>query len=229
MDEVGEKPWRSMARSRGAKLRSLREAQNLTQVALAQLAGSSQQTVDRLERGDVRDSSALTRIAEILGFEMGDSVLTQENVRHVKNWIEQPDAPVSENPFANMLQRLERIPVYAQGIIRPGHIDFEQVSNIVCPQPLMGVKDAYALLYSDFDMAPVFAPGDTLLIHPYLPVRPGSDVLYRSPEGRSMVRSCTFVGADHHRVKRWLPEAEADASYEDWPVRHSIVGRYLRT
>ena len=227
MDEVSEKPWRAAARNRGARLKWLREQKGLTQAGLATMAHTSQQTIDRLERGDVRDSLALRAIIEILKFDNDDPILPEAE-RSFKAKVREAAANTL-NDFSPAIQRMASIPLYAQGVIRQGHILDEAMSYIWCPEPLSGVKDAYALLYSDYDMSPVFGPGDTLLIHPYLPAKAGSDVLYRSAGGVGMVRTCVAVWDDHHRVKQWLPPAESDAFFEEWPIRHTIVGRFIRS
>ncbi|KRB51807.1 hypothetical protein ASE04_09765 [Rhizobium sp. Root708] len=54
----------------GAAIRQARESRNMTQAALASLAGTSQQTVDRIERGVVRASRAVAAIHDILGTDL---------------------------------------------------------------------------------------------------------------------------------------------------------------
>lgn len=55
----------------GESIRAAREAQGLSQAALAEKAGTTQQTVQRIERGEIEFSRAAQGICEALGTEVG--------------------------------------------------------------------------------------------------------------------------------------------------------------
>lgn len=60
-------PPLTMPQRRGINIRKRREGMGLSQAQLAEKAGTTQQTVDRLERGETEFSRALPKISAVLG------------------------------------------------------------------------------------------------------------------------------------------------------------------
>lgn len=64
---LAERP--SGSEGNGAAIRAKREALGWSQAKLAELAGTSQQTIDRIERGATEHSRAIPRVMDALGIE----------------------------------------------------------------------------------------------------------------------------------------------------------------
>lgn len=223
---------RQLAVRRGRELRSLRERRGWTQVQLAERASTSQQTIDRLERGDVLESRALGRVLEALGAApdlVGRLATSSEGLEVAPSYRLNKSAEVLDVELRH--RRLERepalIPVYLEDAWISGG-EPNSVDAISRPFPLERTLDGYGVILSSYDLSPAYGAGDTVLVHPFLPPRPGDDVLYRSEEGRIALRHLRRVDGDSHVVARWTPEAEETFSRQAWPVRHVIVGKFSR-
>ena len=74
--------------------------------------------------------------------------------------------------------------------------DFTRMNDAIATPPnLMGVEEAYAALIADSAMSPRVRPGDTILVNPTKPARPGDLVMVISPQGKAgLLRE--YVGED---------------------------------
>jgi SOS-response transcriptional repressor LexA len=198
----------------------------LTQVQLAEMAGTTQQTINRLELGEVRDSSALEAIGRALNW---PSLTESDGLPQAT----QPPSSSEEFVTSDALRRVLKVelswlPVFSQGAPPSFLIDSEPVDEIRCPEPLIGVRGAYAIYLAENEMHPALHAGDLLLIHPHLPPRSGNEVLYRSADDRSLVRTLVDIHPDRHTVRCWLSSIDTELDFADWPVRHVVVGKFSR-
>lgn len=202
----------------------IREARGFTQAHLAVEALTSQQTVDRLERGEVRESSALERIAAALGYRSARDLMEDPSFEPGNAGRAAEERERTENPRFRLLLPVTtgRIPVFMDD-----HLD-EAVMEIACPEPLINVRGGYGVIISRSDMAPAYEPGDAILLHPFLPPRPGSDVFYRNSSGAYLLRRLLSSDDTLHTVKAWGNPAEQTITLADWPTRHVVVGKYMR-
>jgi phage repressor protein C with HTH and peptisase S24 domain len=203
------------------QIRAAREARGLSQAELAARVGTSQQTIDKIERGEVVHSRYLSRIREQLAIE-------ENPTHHVPEAI----------PAAVPLVGVRDLPVF--GSVEGGGgaviVSSEPVDFVRRPAPLAQVKDGYAILVSGESMVPAFEPGDTVLVHPHLPpVRDCDVVLYgRDRDDNEVVTIKRLVRSSTKEwyLRQWNPPAGGKPEFtlprKDWPKCHRIVGKYSR-
>lgn len=227
---------RLRAKALGDNIRAMREERGWTQVQLAERSSTSQQTIDRLERGEVYESKSTSKVLQALG--AGPNILARLHAR-----FEDPEANVAPYKLqkstaeldADVRRRQEafisRDPSVIQVYLEDAWVSGEPmaVDAIARPFPLERVQGGYGVILSTHDLSPVYEPGDTVIVHPFLPARPGNDVLYRSEAGLVHVRRLEAVHGQVHHVSIWQAGTEELYPTADWPTRHVVVGRYMRT
>lgn len=156
------------------RIKYARERRGLTQAALADMVGASQQSVNMAEQGKSKRPRFLHELAQNLdvsvdwlltgrdsgGFPVSNSVVRGAAV------ADQPvhDAPATQLPVLTVMPS-DHVGVYSVS---------EAVSDFVPrPRQLDGVAQAFAIYVVDDVMAPKYCVGDTLLCHPGKAVRSG--------------------------------------------------------
>lgn len=236
-----------VASQSAAEIRERREALGMSQARLAELAGTSQQTVDRIERGVTTASRFIPAIRRILNLQVPPPESYEG--RAVQNDIQTADAmldtiidPVEaamRSSAAHSKQLRKQVegadflmPVYSMGLSSGEQLLFEDVARVVMrPEPLLSVKGGYGYFVFNDEMAPVYNIGDLLLVDPTLPPRPGDDVLIRSPRGEGFavkIRTLAEIESGSLRVRTWAGAPPETLSAADWPTCHTIVGKYSR-
>ncbi|WP_271165707.1 helix-turn-helix domain-containing protein [Brevundimonas intermedia] len=237
-DEVSyEDARRQRARALGENIRAMREGLGWTQVQLAERSSTSQQTIDRLERGEVFESKSTSKVIEALG--AGPNTLARLHARFEDPSADPPPQYRLQKSAAELDGELRRrqaafisrdpsvIQLYLEDAWKAG--EPTAVDAISRPFPLERVLGGYGVILSSHDLSPVYEAGDTVIVHPFLPSRPGNDVLYRSHDGEVRIRRLEQVDAQVHLVSSWRTGTPEQLSLADWPTRHVVVGRYLRT
>jgi len=196
-------------------IRKKREELNLSQAKLGELAGTNQQTIDRIENGS--HSRAIPRVLQVLDL-----------------------APGAESAQATRIipqatQRLHGgdLPVYASARGGPGEILFsmDPIDYVGRPDPLANVRDGYAMWIVGDSMSPAFEQGDLALVNPHRPFRPGDDVLiYREWENElaAVVKRLIRAANDEWQLEQFNPGKRFKLSRKEWPRCHVIVGKYSR-
>jgi phage repressor protein C with HTH and peptisase S24 domain len=94
--------------------------------------------------------------------------------------------------------------------------------SVACP--VSGGEAAYALEITDAAMAPVFRPGELILVTPGVAVRVGDRVTLRRHGGDLLVRELVAQTASQMRLRALaasVPDLDVDAGEIDWiaPIR----------
>lgn len=238
---------RLSARNAG-EIRAQREKLGLSQARVAELAGTSQQTVDRIERGETQASRFIPEIRRALGLqtiasddEMRSAITRLQELHKTPVGPRRRDVWTDEQQFrlaGNLGQAdatefpPEHLPVYRVGLFDAEHsIGGEPVDFIRRPGPLMNVRDAYGVIVFSDEMAPLFRPGDVALVNPNIPPRRDNEVILRGKRewGEATVirtldgatpEAWLTLARDHHQIEE-LPRSE-------WPLCQVIVGKYSR-
>ena len=206
----------------GDNVRRLREARGWSQDVLATKAGTTQTTVDKIERGFTRRSRFLLDISKAFGVSLGELDPTLAGA--------DADVVIPHRELAGS----KDLPIFAatEGGMGAFIIGVEPIDYVLRPAPLQHVREGYGVLVIGDSMIPVFRPGDVALVHPLLPPRFEDVCIFLGENGRGQVSSIKeYVGQTETtwRVKRYQPEpAEFVLSKADWPVCHVVVGRYSR-
>ncbi|WP_376742483.1 helix-turn-helix domain-containing protein [Ensifer canadensis] len=173
-------------------IKALRELRGLSQTDLAELVGTSQPQIRRLEAGErkltkewaERLAGPLQATAEQILFdsEIDVSHVTDVNV----NPNQEPDHvdPRTDLPNARVRGKVEglgrKIPVYGQAV---GGLDGEFLMNgtilyeVMAPPAISHIRDAYAVLVSGDSMAPRYEDGEVCFIDPMRRVKRGDYVI----------------------------------------------------
>ena len=212
----------SPAKEFGEKVRDERLARKWSQQFLADRAGTTQSTVDRIERGVSDFSRKMPAVAKALGLDshlppIPASMPTSETA---------PPAVSSPRtmPLFSMVD-------HASGGLAVGA---EPIGQVARPAHLADAAGAYAVYIADSTMVPEFEIGDTAEIDPRLPPVPGATcIFYTTAEtGSATIRRLERANRTGWEVRQWNPPegdpAEETLPREEWPTCHRIVGRIVR-
>jgi len=209
----------------GEKIRAERESRGWSQERLAQESGTTQSTIDRLERGTTKFSRKLYRVLEVLGLqEAGRDFLSvspatgqQYEIALPNTGRDMPLYPAVEGGSGALL--IEKNPIGR--VARPAHLD--------------GIEDAYAVYIAGESMFPEYEPGDIAEVNPRLPPIPGATCVFYTNDphdDRAMIKRLEKMTRTEWHLRQWNPpegeEAEFLVSRIEWPVCHRVVGRVPR-
>ncbi len=236
---------------RGNYLRRIREELGYSQAKLAELAGTSQQTIDRLEKGQVAHSRALPRLVASLQADVegkrfflqdkiakqGEAVLqaTRADVRLAQQQGYLFESGWAPEDFQSLVDpetgKPTSLPIFR---FREQPDDTEMLpvpfTYMLRPSHLELVPNVYGLQVSNDLMKPIFLFHDVILINPNKIARVGQEVV-----------ACSEMGAGQHRTiwtlngatrEHWLlgrPDTpETKLHRLDWPRLEVVVARYYR-
>ncbi|WP_366555438.1 XRE family transcriptional regulator [Aquibaculum sediminis] len=204
-------------------LRRWRRSAGLSQPQLAARLGVSQQAVQQLEAGSIRNPRYLLRLAEVMG----------ADPKALAEGRYQPAATEAAEPLAGgALLNARDLPVFASAQAGPDGmvVTFDPIEWIQRPAPLATVRDAFAMYVVNDSMEPRYRQGDLLLIHPQRPVRPGRDVLVivaaEDGEHRAWVKELVSLDAGRLRLRQLNPAQEFEIARSQVNDLHLVVGVY---
>lgn len=232
---------------RGESIRAAREARGWSQAKLADAVGTTQQTIDRIEKGQTDYSRYLDRIFDALEIvrpasaeEIAQAVARSENEaarnRDAKTLLDPGQSKPSlsyeqiREVFLDTLLPVRQI--YGDNTTR-----YDATIYIRRPPILAGKTSAYGVFTYSGDMEPVFRGTDIALIDPTAPIAPNSEVLLLGldvdrADSSDQVPAflCTLLDRDkeHLRVRTWSPLRDSTLSAGSWPIIHPVVGKQQR-
>lgn len=219
----------------GTIIAKRRKEFGLTQVELAEAAGISQSTMDRIERDDFkRTPSALPSVASVLRLELSE--LDPKLAERATFAAPHREAGAFKPHITpgNELVGARDFPIYAAAEGGNGHliVSFDAIEVVKRPAILEGVKGAYGLLVMGESMIPAYRQGDMALIHPHLPPARDEDVvLYDHPpdgEAEAIVKHLVGWTDKEWILEQYRPPREWREFKVDWPTCHRVVGKYAR-
>lgn len=191
------------------RIKEIRLSKNLTQQQLADLVITGQSQIDRLEKGERKLSvDWMNRVASALQVEPRDLLLAAAG-----------DKAWSLRTIPTRDQMPQDLPVYGTAAGANGDGAFVinmggQVGTIRRPPGLMGNPGAFAIYVEGDSMEPRYEPGETAIIDPNRPVRPGDDVVIvvANPEPgqppRAYIKRLVRRGSEQIIVRQFNPERE---------------------
>lgn len=191
----------------------------LTLTELARRAGVSSTTLTRFMNKDVKHTLSMSTLGKLsvasgVSVPMGMALPGAAGAAAARPPAESLAIPKrSEMP--------QDLPVYgtAQGANGEGAFVINmggQVDRIRRPPGLMANRDAFAIYVEGDSMEPRFEPGETVVVDPNRPVRPGDDVvlLVESPEPgqppKAYIKRLVRRGAERVLVKQYNPPREME-------------------
>lgn len=226
----------------GQKVREEREKRGLSQVELAQLANTTQQSIDRIERDAVSRSRSAPEVAAVLhipfpfgadhGYDMASEVKNPDGTKSIRYYQVKTTVPRDE------LVGAKDLPIFAA--VRGGSVDdsilvsSDPIDYVKRPEPLARAKNGYGLYVLGTSMVPAYKHGDLVLVHPNLPITAGDDVVIstqdKNGEHYAILKNLTRVTADKWHLQQYNPAdgepVEFTLDRRDWPTCHLVVGKY---
>ncbi|WP_083846093.1 S24 family peptidase [Sinorhizobium sojae] len=214
----------------GQMVREERERRGLSQVQLAEMAHTTQQSIDRIERDAVSRSRSAPEVAAVLGIPFPLSAGSQQAAAAQATKVV---------PKADLVGGVD-LPIYAS--VRGGAVDDsllvspEPIDYVKRPEPLARAKNGYGLYVVGDSMEPAFRQGDLALIHPNIPPTAGDEVVVCSIDVNgdhyAVLKQLTKVTAEKWHLKQYNPPhgepAEFTLDRKEWPVCHLVVGSYRK-
>ncbi len=183
-----------------------------SQDQLASASGSSQSTVDRIEKGQFkRLPSDLPAIAHALDLDLPALNLGR----------------ISEGRGTR-----QELPVFAAAEGGPGEmvVSTDPIEFVPRPWYMREVRDGYAVLVVGESMIPVFEPGDFAIVNPRLPPIRGKDMIFIGSEAAgeftaSIKRLLSWTEREW-RVQQFNKPKEFTMPRQKWPKALRVVGKF---
>jgi phage repressor protein C with HTH and peptisase S24 domain len=218
------------------RIKEWRLKRGLSMQALAERVGTSRQQIHKLERSERRlTEDWMRRVAGILDCAPAD-LLSPEMDRTAGFGDRRPDA-FSGGVDMSSLQSVtvdgrDQIPVYASAQGGPDGtiLAYEPIEFVDRPEPLFGVRNAFAMYVVSDSMEPKYSQGALLLIHPGRPVRQNDFVLIvkqaEDGEHSAMVKQLVRVEADRLIVRQFNPPHEFALDRRDVTSVSLVIGSF---
>ena len=108
----------------------------------------------------------------------------------------------------------------------------DRVDWVRRPQPLLKVRDAFAVYVVGDSMEPRYEQGDMILVHPGRPVGVDNDVLLlaQAADGSraALIKRLVRSSAKAWTVRQYNPPREYDLPRAEWQQAYVVVGKYNR-
>lgn len=194
----------------------------LSQEALAQLAGVSQTTIDKIERGITKSSRHIFELAAALDVPVGRIDIETGKA------IEQQ--PAVYRPLPQLVGERD-LPVYSAAEGGTGEMVVYTDPIEMVPRPwFMRGKEGYAVLIVGDSMEPEFEPGDYALVNPRLPLIRGKPAIFIAQEDdgdfRASIKRLVRATETHWIVKQFNPAKELKLAKTQWPRAIRVIGKY---
>ena len=221
----------------GSIVRSLRDDLEMSQEMLARLAGTTQTTIDKIERGLIRRTRFLPEIAAALKVPV--SAID-------KSYLSKDGVDLADDTRALIKKRDEQykrgeIPIYAtyEPLIEDPEIRLRNPFVVgkaplrFAPKPEMFDlgEDGYCLYVSNASMRPEFESGDVIIVSPALPIVDGCSCVFYAAFGRLEIAHIARLESHDDkswRTKKWALERSSTLGRGVWSKCHRIVGRHMR-
>jgi len=222
------------------RIKELRRARGLTLQALAEKAGTTNQQISRLERGDRRlTTDWMERLGNALNcnpaaligaytdprpsFQSPGGLSADSRTEAAPGMSEGEQA--ASFPFAAGPRDLPVLGVAVGG--KDAWFDTNGQANEYIERPplLSGVSEAYAVYVIGDSMSPALKEGHVVHVHPYKRPTSGCEVVVQIADGRGLIKE--FVRRDSHKLvlRQHNPPKEITFDVEEVKAVHRIVGR----
>ena len=194
----------------GERIRRRREELGIKQEKLAELVGTNQQTISRIESGETTHSRYMPAILRALDMH---------------------EDPPSRPTIAIPRFGGRDLPVYASARGGEGEtiMDFNPIDFTARPEQLANVKKSFAMYIVGDSMAPEFEQGDLAYVNPNLPYTIGKTVLiFKEQHGETtaIVKRLVRATSEAWMLEQWNPAKKFSVSRREWPFCHRIVGKW---
>lgn len=195
----------------GDKIKVRRELARLSQQELAEMAGTTQQTIDRLERGVTEHSRYLPKIFEVL--EMEDRSRSMPRFPPVEGEGEIPIKSIVEDDGTDIF-----------------HVTDLNAGVFPRPRTLHNAAGIYAIYMHGVKMAPIYRSGDLLVINPHQPPRNEDGAVFLSADRtRLQIAELEKETATEWTIKRYGPKPVVSSiKKKDFPICEVVHAVFKR-
>jgi len=211
----------------GNRIKELRDKAKLSADALAEKVGTGRSQIVKLERGERRLTvDWMIRIGKALSVDPKE-LLPQDNGPQTSKLLNELPATLGAHPVDIGQPDL---PVYGSARGGPSGvliIPVEQrpVDWTYRPPHLRNVKDAFAVFASGDSMDPMYKNGQTLWIHPHLPLQPGEGVLVIKSNDEALVKELVRQTERAYVLREYRPkEREFEIPAKDVRAAYRVIG-----
>lgn len=212
-------------------MRELRQAAGLSQEKLAELAGTSQPQINKLETGQRKMTvDWAVKLAQPLGVEPA-----------VLLGLDLPAGPAMARPARPAMPPLLRIPpvgTQAQaaasmpvraaargGVDQEMFLEDGPIDWIARPDYLKNARDPYAMYVVGESMMPRFRPAQLLHVNPHKPPAPGAGVVVVKRNKAVLVKEFVRRGPEAVVLREYQPaDREFAVPLEELDTLHTVVG-----
>jgi phage repressor protein C with HTH and peptisase S24 domain len=204
------------------RIRELRHRAGLSMQALADRASTSAPQINKLEKGERRLTvDWMVRLGKALGVDPTELLPPGISGR--------AGSEISDSTNSFQMGPVD-LPVVgrAQGgssgvLIIP--VEQTAVDRTYRPPQLRGVPDAFAVFAYDDSMHPMYKHGQTLWVHPHLPVKPGDGVLVIKRSDEAIIKELVRRSDRGVVLKQYRPsESELSLLAEEIRAVYRIIG-----
>lgn len=221
--------------SAGERLRRVRRERGLTLEQLAELANTSNQQLSKLERGSARMTlDWVVRLARALDVDPSDLSDSEPMTAMPMARATAAGVPTGLSAFASPRPSDRSLPVLGHAEGGAGKlqlpVDERPVDWTFRPPQLEHVPTAYAIIITGQSMEPAYDEGDTLWIHPGLPVPAGHDALIVMNDDAALVKRVVRKTDTHLVVRQFgdSPRELPPIPLRDIRSIHRVVGAWNR-
>lgn len=218
------------------RIKEWRLKRGLSMQALAERAGTSRQQIHKLERGERRlTEDWMRRVAVILDCAPADllSPAFDGQSEPGARALAEPRAAIDIGAMQPVnFDRGDPIPVYASAQGGPDGtiLAYEPIEFVDRPEPLFGVRNAFAMYVVSDSMEPKYSQGALLLVHPGRPVRQNDYVLIvkqaEDGEHSAMVKQLIRAETDRLVVRQFNPPREFELDRRNISSVSLVIGSY---
>jgi phage repressor protein C with HTH and peptisase S24 domain len=205
-----------MKKSSRNRIREFRERAGLSMQALADRAGTSAPQINKLEKGERKLTvDWMIRLGNALAVDPKELMVIEgagaadggaAGARRL------PEVPSALNAAALEFGPPD-LPIRGRAQGGPSGVlmiptEASPVDWTYRPPQLRGVGDAFAIFAYDNSMHPMYKHGQTLWIHPHLPVKPGDGVLIVKRSDEALIKELVRRTATEITLKQYCPREE---------------------
>jgi phage repressor protein C with HTH and peptisase S24 domain len=226
-----------------AIIKSRRDELDLSQDALAEMVGTSQTTIEKIENRKTLNSRFLPKIFGALGLPLDMLVSSEKRVGVDYALVDGKQrllAIEAKSVPGDQLVGEKDLPIYSA--VRAGSftdsvlVSPDAIDYVRRPEPLQRARNGYGLYVMGDSMEPAYRQGDLALIHPNLPPKAGDEVVVCSVDADgefyALIKQLVRATADKWYLRQYNPgpgeEREFTLDRREWPVCHLVVGNYRR-
>lgn len=214
----------------GDRVRSQRERKGWSQERLAQEAGVSQTTIDKIERGATKRSRFAPDIARALDVSLNDLTHPDYELeiekRGLKDFL---DYRRDGSRYTELLIAAED----RSGVMLFGS---EKIDDVEIPDSIVRKDETFAVQLASTSMGPEFEAGDVIFLEGGLKPTPGYTHVFTDenlPTKRGMIGRLSYFDDDTWMIQRWrggsVSATAAEAvSRKEFPRHFRVSARHLR-